>query len=89
MKNNFFFLKPCPFTADDFIELIPLLRRSDKIQCAKKLTPDLNVISEIIDKIKPLVLASTKRTLTTFQKSVTTDTTLSLSDGDADDHKSI
>lgn len=79
-------IKPCPFTADAFLEFLPLLRTKDKIQHAKKLTPDLNTISSIMEEIKPLVLASTKRTLTAFQKTITSDPPSQ--DNDTDDQDS-
>ena len=79
-------IKPCPFTADAFLEFLPLIRTKDKIQHAKKLAPDLNTMSSIIDEIKPLVLASTKRTLTAFQKKITSDSPSQ--DNDTDDQES-
>ncbi len=73
----------CPFTADDLIELLPNIRSSkDKIGMARSFMADTHGLSLIIDEIKPQVRASTKRTLTAFQKVLSSGSNISDSEID-------
>ncbi len=73
----------CPYSAEEFINFIDKLRNTrEKLQLAKDFTRDLKNLSLIIDEIKPLVLASTKRSLTIFQKSLVAQHNISESESD-------
>ena len=71
----------CDFTADEFLQFLPAVRKSKhKIEVAKSFTANLPQLEQVLYEIKPDVSANTKRTITALVKSIQAETLSDSSD---------